>query len=311
MSFNTGALTAYTEQEDFDIVLKAQTEGRTASLIDKQVGVKGTTAMHFMTTAVTLQDGSCSRTALDTTAFTNKSVSVGDIAVHENLCTKDLNGFYLQKMVAKGASGEEVVPGEIESLFVLDKMKTLANVLEVSDWTGDTGSGTANINKYDGLIKLIDAGSPVNGNTGGVTVATGITVSNIIALLQAMYLEVPENVLNEQNLTIFIGQDVYRLYQMALVNANLFNFISNEDTMTTKLFGTAVTIQGVNGLNGTDRMFISQTSNLLIIMDGDSDEDNWDMWYSKEDKINKFDVTFKRGTGVRFEDEVVEFTLVP
>ena len=310
MSFDTGALSPYIEQEDFDIMLKAQTDGRTASLIDRQVGVKGTTAMHFMTTSVTLQDGSCSRTALDTTAFTDKNVTVGDIAVHENLCTKDLNGFWLQKKVAKGAAGEEVVPGEIESLYVLDKMNTLSNVLEVADWQGDTSSGTANLQKYDGLIKLIDAGSPVNGNPNGITVATGITEANIISILQGMYLLIPENVLNESNMTIFLGQDLFRLYQMALVNANLFNYVSNEDTMTTKLFGTNVTIEGVNGLNGTDRIFATQTSNLLIVMDGDSDEDNWDMWYSKEDKINKFDVVFKRGTGVRFEDEVVEFTLV-
>lgn len=310
MSFDPSALPAYIEQEDFDIMLKAQTDGRTSQLIDKQVGVKDSSAMHYMTTSVTLQADACGLpTATDSTAFTNKTVTVSDIAVHENLCAKDLAGYYLQKQVAKGK--ETVLPGEIEALYVLDKMKTLSNILEVADWQGDTLSGTNNLSYYDGLLKTIDAGSPVDGNAGGITVATGITVSNVIAIMQEQYLAIPENILNETDVTIFVGQDVYRLYQMALVNANLFNFVSNEDTMSTKLYGTNVSIEGVNGLNGTDRIITSRASNLLIVMDGDADEDSYDLWYSKEYKTNKFEASFKRGTAVRFIDEVVEFTLVP
>lgn len=312
MSFDVSALPAYIEQEDFpDLMLKVQQQGRTASLIDSQVGVKDTSAMHFMTTDVIFQANGCSRTALGTTAFTNKSVSVGDIALHEDLCTKTLNGYWLQKKVGKGEEAEKMIPGEIEAGYVADKMARVGLAIEVADWQGDTGSGSANLNKYDGLIVNIDAGSPVNGNTAGITVATGITTANIIAILQDMYLAIPKEVLGQPDMTFFLGEDVFALYQMALVNLNAFNYASNENLMSTKLFGTNVAVEGVAGLNGTDRIFATQASNLLIIMDGDSDEDNWDIWYSKEDKINKFDLTFKRGTGVRFEEEVTEFTLVP
>ena len=312
MSFDVTALPAYIEQEDFDIMLKAQTDGRTAQLIDSQVGVKDSSAMHYMTTSVTLQADACGLpTATDSTAFTNKTVTVAPIALHENLCTKDLNGFWLQTKVAKGQAGEETVPGEIESLYVLDKMKTLSNVLETADWQGDVLSGTNNLSYYDGLLKNIDAGSPISANAGGITVATGITVANVISILQEQYLAIPENILNETDVTIFVGQDVYRLYQMALVNANLFNFVSNEDTMSTKLYGTNVAIEGVNGLNASNRIITGRASNFLIVMDGDADEDSYELWYSREYKVNKFESSFKRGTAVRFDDEVVEFTLVP
>jgi hypothetical protein len=46
-------------------------------------------------------------------------------------------------------------------------------------------------------------------------------------------------------------------------------------------------------------------------MDGDSDEDNLDIWYSKDDRVNKMNITFKRGVQYAFGSEIVEFTLVP
>ena len=57
-------------------------------------------------------------------------------------------------------------------------MNALQNALTISDFQGDTLSATNNLSYYDGLLKIVDAGAAVDGNTGAVTVATGISSSN-------------------------------------------------------------------------------------------------------------------------------------
>ena len=45
-------------------------------------------------------------------------------------------------------------------------MNALQNALTISDFQGDTLSATNNLSYYDGLLKIVDAGAAVDGNTG-------------------------------------------------------------------------------------------------------------------------------------------------
>ena len=45
-------------------------------------------------------------------------------------------------------------------------------------------------------------------------------------------------------------------------------------------------------------------------MDGEGDEDNMEVWYSKDDRVNKMNIAFKRGTQYFYGNEVVSFALV-
>ena len=174
---------------------------------------------------------------------------------------------------------------------------------------GDTGSGTANLQRYDGWIIFIDAGSPINGNTGLVTVATGVTVTNIIAILQAMFLVIPQNIRTNSDTTIFLPWEFYNLYIVALTNANLFHY-KGEDGRT-DLFGTNIMVKPTFGLNGTDRMFLTYATNLVLGVDRDIDAEYTMRLDPVSEKKIFTDANFTRGTQVQFVEDVVEFTLVP
>lgn len=313
MAFNVAALTAYIEDQDFPLIAQMQAVGGLAERANIQTGIKGSSHLQFLDTTVVFAADACSRVAGDTTTFTQRTITVGAIQVNEDLCTKDLNGFWTQTMVQKGAAGEEVIPGDIERIYMEKKMNAMANQLAISDVQGDTGSGTNNLSYYDGLLVIADAdGTVIDGNTGGVTVATTISTSNILDILDAMWSAIPDNISEATDLTLWVPTSVYKKYVIALKNANLFHF-KGEDGIET-LYGTDVRIQksiGFPGAAGSERMILTRDSNITIGMDGDTDSDNLDVWYSKDDRVNKMNITFKRGVQYAFGNEIVEFTLVP
>jgi len=233
MAFDVTALAAYVEQEDFALMSQMQATGGMQDIARIQVGIKGSSALQFLNTDVVFQADSCSRAASGTTTFSQRTITVGAVALHEDLCVKDLNGYWAQTMVAQGCAGEESLPTPIEQIFVEDKLNGIRNALDVADWQGDTLSGTNNLSYYDGWIKLIDAAAAsVDGNPTGITTVTGITEANVIGILQGMYKLVPENILGSDDLYIFVGSDVYRCYVNAFINANIFHFIGEDGIST-------------------------------------------------------------------------------
>ena len=313
MAFSLGTLSAYIEDQDFPLIAQMQATGGLAEVADIQAGIKGSSNLQFLSTDVVFGADGCSRTASGTTALTQKTLTVGAIAVSEDICIKDLNGYWAQVLVKKGAAGEEEMPMEIEAVYMAKKMNAMANQLTISDFQGDTLSGVNNLSYYDGILKIVDAGAPVNGNTGAVTVASGITTGNVLDILDSVWSATPDSISDADDLSLWIPTSVYKKYVVALKNANLFHYSADGEQV--KLYGTNVALRasvGFPGAAGSERMILTRDSNIVIGMDGDADEDQMKVRLDPVSEKNIFfDVTFKRGVAVRFIDEVVEFTLVP
>lgn len=311
MAFDVSALSAYIENQDFPLIAQMQATGGLAEVADIQTGIKGSSNLQFLSTDVVFGADSCTRTGADTTTFSQRTITVGPIAVSEDLCIKDLNGYWAQVLVKKGAAGEEEMPAEIEAVYMEKKMNALSNALTVADFQGDTASGTNNLSYYDGLLKIVDAGAAVDGNTGGVTVATGISSSNVLDILDGMWESIPDNISEAEDLSLWVPTSVYKKYVIALKNANLFHYSGDGEQVN--LYGTNVALRstvGLPGAAGSERMILTRNSNIVIGMDGDADEDAMSVRLDPvSEKSIFFDVTFKRGVQVRFIDEVVEFTL--
>jgi len=311
MAFSLGTLSAYIEDQDFPLIAQMQATGGLAEVADIQTGIKGSSNLQFLSTDVVFGSDSCTRTGADTTALTQRTITVGAIAVSEDLCIKDLNGYWAQVLVKKGAAGEEEMPAEIEAVYMEKKMNALANALTISDFQGDTLSGVNNLSYYDGLLKIVDAGAAVDGNTGSVTVGTGISSSNVLDILDGMWESIPDNISEADDLSLWVPTSVYKKYVIALKNANLFHYSGDGEQVN--LYGTNVALRstvGLPGAAGSERMILTRNSNIVIGMDGDADEDAMKVRLDPVTEKNIFfDVTFKRGVQVRFVDEVVEFTL--
>jgi hypothetical protein len=308
MAFDVTAVSAYIDNEKFPLIGKMQFDPELkAARATLQDGIKHSSKLHFMETDVVFQVDNCTRTASGTTTLTDKTLVVGAVAIAEDLCLTDLDGKWAEILLKKGVQeSRQVLPEEIASIYFDEKMVKYKQALAVADWQGDTASGNAQINKYDGWIKYIDAGSPINGNTGAVT---AVNVGNILAVLDAMYLARPTALRGRTDVTIDMPQEWYDLYVVALKNANLFHYTSSEGE--TKLYGTNINIKGDFGLNGTNRMFLSSDSNYVVGLDSEEDGNFKHRVDPVSEKKILVDANWKRGTQIKEVGLVVQFTLVP
>lgn len=315
MAFSVGSLAAYTEQNEKQLVMSSVLGSKTASLIKDQgnvmLGVKNAETINIMDTDAFFQSGaSCGFNASGTTTFTQRTVTVGKIKVNEALCMKDLEGKYLQKALPAGSQYTEMIFAEDYSNR---KAAKIAEQLEVALWKGDTASADGNLNKFDGIQKLVTAagGSVVDANTS--TYITGgpiasITVSNVIAVFDAIYTAIPAKVVAKDDITIFCGMDIFRLYTVALKNANLFAY--NLDIKADSEFflpGSTVKVVAVQGLNGTNDLYAMRISNLFIGTDLLNEEERFEIFYAKEADQIRYVSEFKMGVNFAFPDEIVKF----
>ena len=152
--------------------------------------------------------------------------------------------------------------------------------------------------------------SPVNGNSSKTTVATGFTNANTFGLVQDVADAVPAALKGDTELVNFVGYDVFDKYRRNLIDLNLFHESSVEGYSAVIPY-TGIRIEGVAGLNGTNRMFLGKSSNLVLGADMQNEFEQAKSWFDENTDLTFLQVKFKMGTQVKFLAEMVQFTLVP
>lgn len=316
MAFDVSALTDYVDENRDGLIGKTVAGAKSTRILDLQTGFKSAGAINRLDTDVVLQDGStCGFNASGTTTLDQRILTVGEIKVQEELCVRDLNKKYTQHQVKAGSADDEV---PFESEYTGLKTSKINHVNEVAIWQGDTTSDDANLNKFDGLIKIIDAAAGVI--AGNTSAATAITSANIIGLVNDMYAAIPAALLEANDgdtdtgdLAVVMGSDTFRTYVLALAAANLYHYDAKSTNLEIMIPATNVKAIALGGLTGTDRMFagrIGTEGGFVVGVDLENEEEEYKMWYSEDDDVVKFSARYKMGTQIKFPEEIVEFTLV-
>lgn len=317
MALSLSSLTAYTRQGIQPLLTSAVFGARTQELIMKGgivlPNVKSSQAIPLMDTDAVFATQSCSFDASGTTTFTQRTVTVGKIKVEEKICPKDLEAYFTQEALKAGSTYEDFGNADFQKAFLDKKNLRIAAQLETAIWQGDTASVTANLNKFDGLVKLIDAGSPVDANVSGYTGVSGsaiatITATNVIAATEGIYKAIPVAVLNKGDVKIFVGDDWFRLLIMAYRALNLYAYNpQDKDNRVFTLPGTSIEVVPVNGLNSIGDAYALSVSNIALAVDLVNEENSYKMWYSEDNNDVRFRAEWKIGVNVAFTNECVKF----
>ncbi len=316
MALAFSGLANYTKQLVKPLLTSAVFEAKTQQLI-KDGGIvipnaKSVVAIPLMDTDAVFGTDSCSFDPSGTTTFTQRTITVGKIKVEEKICPKDLEAYFTQEALKAGSTYEDFGNAEFQTAYLNKKNARIAAQLETALWQGDiTGSGGANLNKFDGLSKLIALGSPVDANVSGYTgVATisTITQSNVVAATEGIYKAIPAAVLAKGDVKIFVGNDWYRLLIMAYRALNLFSYNPQDANASSFILpATNVEVISTNGLNGTGDAYAISLSNMAMAVDMVDEEGSYKMWYSEDNNDVRFRVAFKMGVNVAFTNECVKF----
>lgn len=308
-SFDVSALPAYTKQERLPLVTRSVFDADIASLpgLSTMTGVKYKDTINKISDEIIFQDGSvCGNDPSGNTVFSKKEVSVGRIEVFKDWCPKDLETKWAQVLLPNGSHYEDLPQREAITEFL---MSLMVETNAVGLWQSSTAHSQANLKRYDGLIKNIDADSPIPGNTGS---ETSITESNVINIFKRMVQALPARLKKKSDLAFFCGWDTFESLLAAYLTLNNYHIdMSPSGPYTTgvwKLPLWGITVYAMHGLTDTERIFLARESNLWIITDMSGEDENWDIWYERKDNKLYGRVEFKLGTAVTFGNEIVQYT---
>ena len=315
MALSFTGLSSYTKQLVQPLLTSAVIGAKTQKLImDNGIvltGVKGPTAIPLMDTDAVFATQSCSFDASGTTSFSQRVLVPGKIKVEEKICPKDLEAYYTMEALRAGSTYEDFGSADFAAAYLAKKNARIAAQLETAIWQGDSGLGTANLNKFNGLQKLIAAGSPIDANVSGYTgvaTITTVTSSNVVAATEGIYKAIPAEVMAKGDVKIFVGYDWFRLLVLAYRALNLFSYNPQDANFEGFILpGTNVKVEPVNGLNGTGDAYAISLSNMAIGVDLEAEETNYKLWYSEDNNDVRFRAEFKIGVDVAYTKECVKF----
>lgn len=303
MALDLSNLPDFKKQDGLPILTKIHYGFKTAQVLKNKVaGIKGTQSLTNLDITASFQDGSvCGWNPAGTTTYTQRDLTVGQITMQEALCIKAERKKWLSIEMEAGAKGDEVIPyGEY---YINEKTKLAQEKLEKAVWQGDTASGNADLNKFNGFIKHI-TGSTASTRSVTVTAST-VTNANAYSIINGMIADMPQELNDAPEVLIFVGNAFYNAYVQNLVALNLY--AQNPDEAKSRIvshLGTNVKIVATAGIpNGL--AFLSYNENFVLGFDLMSEETSIDVWFSKDNNEVRSQIDFAYGTQVAFPSQAV------
>ena len=314
MSYNLATLSTYTNQQTLPLITKSLFDARTVSLITKQVGVKYVSALNLMdtTTAFTYGNTCGFNGSGNTTDFTQRSLTAVHTKVHEAICPKTLEQYWMQTQLTAG-SRPTTIP--FEQAYAEQKVKSIQKALETAVWQGDGTGSPASITGFASIFStasVTDLNDTSYGWAVDLTFATlQSTASNAIKLLNTFETYLPADIKGYDDVVIFCGIDVFTAIKQGLVAENYFNisYLNGVENYELTLPGSNMKLIGVNGLNGTYDLYAGRLAHFIFGTDLLNEEERFEIFYAKEADEVRFVCEFKAGVQIAFPDQTRRFMM--
>lgn len=296
-NFNVSGLTAYVE-ENRDLIIGSfgLANRDTRSRISIQTGVKGSMRLHYLGITPVIQDGSsCGFNAQDAIALTERTISVALHKVDGQLCPETLIGKYAEYLVRVNARDNDL---PYEQYIVDTLVEQVNKAIETEIWLGKTvaHSGSALI---DGFIYQFDNDASVV----DVSITSG---QSAYAGISAVYAAMTEETL-EKGGVIFVSPSIFRSFMMEMVALNLFHYSGavNDNPDEFILPGSDVRVIKTPGLASSLKIVGTFADNLVYGTDMENDEEKFDLWWSQDDRLWKYQIKWSGGVAYHFPAQVV------
>lgn len=268
----------------------------TRDLVTIMTGVKYKEKLNYMEIEPVLQDGeACGFTPQDGgLELSQREVEVAPIKVDIDICPRTLRKKYAQYLirlnaVAEGQSmpfAQEVANGLVEQIN---------KEIETLIWQGDTDDDDL----IDGWIPQITA-------VGAGTTAVSSMPAGAYDGILAVYMAMPAQA-RKRGGYIFVAPEIYDVFLQDLVKLNYYHYASANETAPVEFFlpGTNVKVRSTEGLENSLTIVGTFAKNLVYATDMEHDEEDLDMWYSKDDRLFKIEALWASGVSFYFPDMIV------
>ena len=286
----TTGLSAYVDENRLPLIKRAILGANSLGMINRQSGVKGTAALNLISTDPVIADASnCGFDAAGTSELSQRMIETKPLKVNMEFCEKTLKNTWAEYNLRWIAEDKAIPYEEYILSEIADKV---AAKVESYLWNGDSGltlSGLTQIAVADGGVE--------------VEVATGTSAYDTI---QAVYMAIPEQLLDKA--VIFVPVATFRAFMQDLVAKNYFHYDPQNQNFDSFLFpGTNVKVQKVNGLK--DYILAADPDNLFYGYDIEDADSTFDVWFSKDDRVERVAVEWNQGAQIAYPDEVIYVAL--
>ena len=262
MATTTSITTSYAGEFAGKYISAALLSGETLNNggVEIKPNVKFKEVIKKVSTDAILKDATCDFDPTSTLTLTERILQPEEFQVNLQLCKTDFRSDW--EAIKMGYSSFDQLPPSFADFLIGHVSAKVAQKIETNIW----GGVNANAGEFDGLTVLMAADSDVN---DAVTSETSFTAANIVGELGKLVDAIPNSVLYQDDLHIYVPNNVYQLYLRALggfqsggVGANGYENKGNNQAIGSLMFD-GIKIFRAPGMPA-DHMVAAQKSNLFF-----------------------------------------------
>ena len=231
-------------------------------LIEVKPNVKFKEVLKRVDLSGVIANASCDFTDAGTVALTERIIEPKELQVNLELCKTPFQSDW--EAISMGYSAFDDLPKTFSDYFIGLMAGKIAEATENSVWSGTEGAGS-----FDGFSTLLAAATlPAGQDITGVAV----TAANVVEKLGDVVDALPSSLYGNEDLYIYVSQNVLRAYKRALggfqsngQGANGVNGLGNNQDVDIQYFD-GVKIVAANGL--TDNKIVATLKSNLYFATG-------------------------------------------
>ena len=230
-------------------------------LIEVKPNVKFKEVLKRVSLSGAIANASCDFTDAGAVVLTERIIEPKSLQINLELCKTPFESDW--SAIEMGYSAHDVMPKSFADYFIGLMAAEISAQTEQDIWSGTAGAGT-----FDGFATLLTAATLPTGQDIA-KVAGGVTAANVIAELGKVADAVPSSLYGNEDLYIYVSQNIFRAYKRALggfaangVGANGVNGLGANQDIDVQYFD-GIKIVAANGL-ADNNMVSTLKSNLFF-----------------------------------------------
>lgn len=282
MAFDLSNLTAYVDQQSFEIISKAVLNTDLMSEITIRPGLaSGKVAINLLDGDLVVSDRACGFSPSGDINYSQVEIEIADKQVKMTVCRKDLLDFYMSQQMNPSANAEDIPAEEVIVEYYIKKIK------EYNEGYLINGDGTR-----DGIRQLVTVANGANLQAGTPVIWTP---GNALAQALDLYDAIAEASKDRDDLIMIVSPAYYRSLTRALVAANLFHYDSVSGNEVITLPGTNVKVVKSSGLVGHNYAVAGPAGSLIAGVGLVGDDENFRLMYDPFEDITKVAAYWRLG----------------